>query len=313
MAAAWARDLADVEHAIPADFHGDAVRWVRLPKTPLRHRFVECGYPRGIGRRTILYSDRALLRKAAAAQRSRDVTAGVIAHISRCGSTMLAVCMSQVDDVVVLSEPPIVSALLERDDRRDPTLRSVLALYAERFGASRVVVKLLSRETAHLDRFRRRTGHPPAVVLFRDPVEVAVSNLQRPTLLDIKRLPEVAARAFGGSAAAIRRMSREQFCAWILTRYLRRLAAARVPGETAIVDYAQLDLGTICRLTESFLGPLLPAERARIGRALRFHSKRPAERYLSDSWIKRRAATPRLVAMLQEATRLYERLEPHGF
>lgn len=314
MTAAWAHHLADVDDAIPVGFHADAVRWLRLPERPSLYRFVECGIPRGMERPAFVYSGRALLRKAAAAHARRDVTAGVIAHISRSGSTMLAACMKEVRDVVVLSEPPIVSDLFDRDDRRDPPLRGVLALYAQRFGVSRVVVKLLSRQTKDLDRFLRRTGHPPAVVLFRHPVEVAVSNLLRPTLLDMKRNPEAAARGFGGSAAAIRRMSREQFCAWVVTGYLRQLVAAPARKATAMVDYARLDAGMICRLTESFLGPITPSERAGIAAALRVHAKRPSRRFRADSAIKRKAATPRLRAALEEAISLYEVLAArHGF
>jgi len=320
MTAVWARRLADLDDAIPIGFHASAVRWARLPETPSRHRFVECGIPRGIERPTFLYSDRALLRKAAAAHARRDVTAGVIAHISRSGSTMLAACMKEVRDVVVLSEPPIVADLLESDDRRGPALGSVLALYAQRFGVNRVVVKLLSKQTKHLGRFLRRTGHPPAVVLFRHPVEVAVSNLLRPALLDVKRNPEAAAREFGGSAAAIRRMSREQFCAWVLTGYLRSLVAVPARKATMMVDYARIDVEMICRLTESFLGPITSSERAGIAAALRFHAKRPSQRFQPDSAIKQREATPRLRAALKKAISLYEVLaarqrfpDAHGF
>jgi len=316
MASAWARDLGDVADAIPVCFDvGGIVRWIRLPDAP-PNRFFDCGVLRGVERPTILHSDRALLRKAAAAMPPRDVTAGVIAHISRSGSTMLAACMAEVRDVVVLSELPLISALLASDDRGDPALRRVLALYAQRFGVNRVVVKLLSKETVRLARFRRSTGFPPAVVLFRHPVEVAVSNLQRPTLLDAKRNPAAAARSFGGSAAAIRRMSREQFCAWILTGYLRRLVAAPPRKWATMIDYAELDAETICRLTESFLGPITPAERAAIAAVLRVHSKRPTQRFRDDSASKRNAATPRLLSALKEATSLYERLAAsrnHGF
>jgi hypothetical protein len=311
---AWARRLADVDDAIPIGVHANAVRWVRLPERPSPHRFVDCGIPRGIERPSYLFSDRVLLRRAVAAQPSRDVTAGVIAHISRSGSTMLAACMKEVRDVVVLAEAPIVTDLLDRDGRNDPPLRGVMALYAQRFGVSRVVVKLLSKQTKDLDRFRRRTGYPPAVVLFRHPVEVAVSNLLRPSLLDVKRNPEAAARDFGGRAAAIRRMSRERFCAWIITGYLRRLAAGPVRKSTAMVDYAHLDLEMICRLTESFLGPITPSERAGIAAALRFHAKRPSRRFRPDSAVKQRQATPRLRTALAEATALYEALAArHGF
>jgi hypothetical protein len=306
MTAAWARHLADLDGAIPVGFYGGAVRWVRLPEAASLHRLIECGIPRGIDRPTFLYSDRALLGKAAAGQASRGMTAGVIAHVSRCGSSMLAACMKEVRDVVVLSEPPIVSDLLERDDRRDPPLNHVLALYAQRFGVSRVVVKLLSKQTKDLDRFRCRTGNPRAVVLFRHPVEVAVSNLLRPTLLDVKRNPQAAARDFGGSAAAIRRMSREQFCAWVITRYFRRLVAAPVPQNAMMVDYAQLNVEMVCRLAESFLGPVTPSERMGIAAAFRFHAKRPSRRFRPDAAIKQKAATRRLRAALKEAISLYE-------
>ena len=157
---------------------------------------------------------------------------------------MLAACMKEVRDVVVLSEPPIVSDLLESDDRRDPALSSVLALYAQRFGVSRVVVKLLSKQTKHLGRFLRRTGHPPAVVLFRHPVEVAVSNLRRPALLDVKRNPEAAAHDFGGSAAAIRRMKRAVWLSWQIPTAIRPSAVSMVLGREQPLKYQPSNTGS---------------------------------------------------------------------
>ena len=267
--------LDDVAGAVPTAIRGDVVEWTRLSRSP--DRFVLGGI-----RGAVVRSDVALLRKAVRLHARSDAAACVIAQMSRCGSTLLAACMSEVRDVVVLSEVPIVSELI--DSR---LLRGVLGLYAQRFGVRRVVVKLSSIDTPRLARFRRHAGDPPAVLLFRDPVEVAVSNLLRPAQFMRER----------------RRGSPEQHCALVLTAYLRALLAQSKKA-AAVVDYAELDPLPI---VDALLGPLTPAERRRIAATARVDAKKGG-RFRPDSDRKQRQATPRLRAALAEAMALYERL-----
>ena len=310
MAVELARRLGDVAGAVPTALrfaHGaDVVEWTLLP--PAAQPFLLGGAIAGAESKQVIHSDVALLRAAVAAHAAEDVDVGVIAQMSRCGSTLLARCTGEVGNVVVLCETSIVTTLLESRERSHPTLRSVLALYAQRFGVRRAVVKLPSIDVAYLGRFLRKTGHPRAVALFRDPVEVAVSNLARPSFLYHRNnIPHLLPR-IGGKAAALRRMNEHDYIAFILGAYLRMMLAASKREATAVVDYANLDATMIVRLIEWLLGPVTPRERRRIAATSRIDAKRPWRKFRPDAKRKQREAPPALRAALSEATALYQRL-----
>ena len=311
MAVELARRLGDVAGAVPTALRFergvDIVDWTVLP--PAAQPFLLGGEVAGDESKRVIRSGVALLREAVAPHTAEHVTAGVIAQMSRCGSRLLARCAGEVGDVVVLSETPIVTTLLESRERSHPTLRSVLALYAQRFGVSRAVVKLPSIDIAYLGRFLRKTGHPRAVALFRDPVEVAVSNLLRPSFLFHRSNLRYLAPRIGGEAAALRRMNEHDSIAFILSAYLRMLLAASRREATAVVDYANLDAKIIVRLIEWLLGPVTPRERRRIAATSRIDAQRPWRRFRPDAKRKQREAPPALRAALSEATALYEQLK----
>ena len=265
-----------IDGAVPVAIRGGVVEWRTIGSS----RFLPGGMPMDGG--PIVRSDLALLRKAARAHAQSGAAACVIAHMSRCGSTLLAKCMSEVRDVVVLSEAPLVSALIG-----SRLLRGVLGLYAQRFGVRRVVVKLSSVDTLRLAQFRRNAGNPPAVLLFRDPVEVAVSNLLRPA----------------GFMRERGRTSPEAHCARVLGAYLRALLRASKTAAT-VADYMNLD---VMAIVDNILGPLTPAERRRIAAVMRRDVKNGGE-FRPDSEFKQRQATPQLHAALAEAKALYARL-----
>lgn len=302
---------ADVMGTVPVRIrvNGDVrvVDWLPLPPSASRRPFFAQAIRDCQETQVPVRTKIDVLRAAAADRAASRVAAGVIAHMSRCGSTLLSACMKEVDGVLILSEPPIVSALLRGGDADAPTLRGVLALYAEHFGCSRVVVKLPSVSSRHVVRYRRATGRQPAVLLFRDPVEVAISNLLRPggfMRLDVRD----AARVFGGDASRIARMSSAEYCAMAIHRYLLTLLREASRNDMIVVDYAELRGETIARIVESVLGPLTPEQCARIAAVSRMDAKDPSRSFEPDSERKQRQATPELRALLHESNELYRQL-----
>jgi hypothetical protein len=111
---------------------------------------------------------------------------GLIFHISRCGSTLLARLLATAAGTVVLNEPPFLNRLLADRDRgtlhQRALMRRMLATCrAEIFPtAGAVVVKTTSWNLLHgallVDAFPEATN----ILLTRDPVEVLVSLVEHP-------------------------------------------------------------------------------------------------------------------------------------
>ena len=112
----------------------------------------------------------------------------IIAHPSRCGSTLLARLAAARDDAVLLSEPGILQQLLTVDLAQplDQPVTQILrqivrALGRIRFGSERrYVLKLNSQTTRFLPAVRAAFPTTPIVWLQRQPAEIIQSNIRGP-------------------------------------------------------------------------------------------------------------------------------------
>jgi hypothetical protein len=317
MYGAFVASVDEVTAAVPTTIHVDGgrtlVEWLRLPSSVLGAPFLGRAITTFVRRPRVerLVSDFRLLEAVAIRHEGDARMDCVIAHMSRCGSTLLSSCMKQVGDVTVLSEPPIVYSLLQ--GRYEPRLlRGVLGRYAAHFGRPRLAVKLNSASTMYLRCFREAFPFAPAVLLVRNPVEVAVSNLREPSgFMRLRDDPEAASSFLGIPEAAIRGCNEAEYCALVLGAYLRAMLAEKSQPRTRIVDYAALDSESISRLIVSIFGPIRSAQHARIAKRSLLDAKNPKRRFEPDSDRKRALATPELRALLREAGGLYQELSEH--
>lgn len=116
---------------------------------------------------------------------------GYIFHISRCGSTLLANMLRAID-YVVFSEPPLPSSflvdVLVRPNAFDAAtveriVRSSILALGQGAGVKDegFFIKFFSGNILQLAAVRAATPGVPEIFMYRDPVEVVVSNLQHPT------------------------------------------------------------------------------------------------------------------------------------
>lgn len=116
-----------------------------------------------------------------------------IFHMSRCGSTLLANAMAANEQIVVMSEPPVISPLLRSlcTDKLgspilDPVLLQVLrnvicALGRRRRQAQQYyMVKFNSWNVLQAQAIQLAFPGVPCLFLYREPAEVMVSLLRRP-------------------------------------------------------------------------------------------------------------------------------------
>jgi hypothetical protein len=103
--------------------------------------------------------------------------AGVIAHVSRCGSTLAARAMALAPDTVAISEPPPVEDILAGGGSAEE-LRTLLDELAG--GAPRAVLKLDSWALHDLDVVRAALPDVPVALLVREPAAVLASHAALP-------------------------------------------------------------------------------------------------------------------------------------
>ena len=101
-----------------------------------------------------------------------------IFHISRCGSTLLTQLLSTLPQCIVMSEPPVIDAILRASPQPDVVLlrQMILALGQRRFGESHYVIKLDSWHLPHLSLLRSIFPDTPCWFLYRDPQAVLASH-----------------------------------------------------------------------------------------------------------------------------------------
>jgi len=235
---------------------------------------------------------------------------GFIFHVSGCGSTLLSKMLASVDHNLVLSQPTAISAaLLARPPAFDEAgkaelLRALIHALAQPRGAPKqhCLVKLLSWNVLHLRLFRAAYPHVPWVFLYREPVEVVISNVRaerefpspfgRFMWRDFQHDPEVAHALTRIPRDELAALSREQYCA----RTLANLLSAPIPhlhdGGLAI-NYRDLVSEQCLRAVLAHLGmSAADPEVATMLERTRYYSKDLGGRtpFVSDAAHKRRQA-----------------------
>jgi hypothetical protein len=173
---------------------------------------------------------------------------GLIFHMSRCGSTLLARMLRQIPGCVVVAEPAIVNSLLLADPAiiDEETQVRLLRLLIRAFGRRRFgderhyVVKSSSWNVRKLELFNRAFPDSPVVWLQRRPSEVMQSLLAHgPGWLRWRETPAVAASIFKIAAEEVPTLEPAALYARALAAMLHA-AQAVPPGMMPTIDYADL-------------------------------------------------------------------------
>ena len=189
----------------------------------------------------------AQLSITASSDHKAAMPAGMVFHLSRCGSTLVSRLMCTVPGVVVIAEPAPLNALLRLDaDRVDETaLVRLVRLLVRVLGRCRhgderqLVLKCTSWNIGRREVLAAAFPEAPWVWVQRDPVRVLASLFAEPPgWLGLQGRPHGAARLFGPDPAALPAMSCVEFAARVLGAILD--AATTDPGRRLLIDYADL-------------------------------------------------------------------------
>ncbi|MNV18978.1 hypothetical protein D3C71_1098190 [compost metagenome] len=209
--------------------------------------------------------------------------AGFIFHLSRCGSTLLSGCLSELDDAVVFSESPVLTevlvdpALSPRDKRA--LVQCLIDLKASLFPGRRVVVKWNAWDIFQWALLRDIYPAVPVVALLRDPVEILASH-HALAGRHMSGDPSLAcvAPVFSTSRAA----SVLDHRIGVLEGLLQAMGALQESPTLARIDYSQLH-GEAIRQVASMFGLRCPAEGwLRMEQRMQSNAKLPGTRFEPD-------------------------------
>ncbi len=238
---------------------------------------------------------------------------GFIFHMSRCGSTLAAHMLAALCDSIVFSELEPIDAIV-RLGRRLPEADAARALRAivTAFGRKRdgrerrFFVKLDCWHTLALPLFRRAFPDVPWVFLYRDPVEVLVSQMRQ---RGMQMVPQFLPPGFYGIDAA-ERINDEDYCARVLSVICRAVIDHHGSDGGLILNYRQLPQGIWTTVLQHFGILCSEAERLGMQRAAQRDAKSPTVPFAGDTEAKQRAATANVRrAAERHLSALYDRLE----
>jgi len=240
---------------------------------------------------------------------------GFIFHASRCGSTLLANTCRALGKSIVISEAPVVDKLISRffTDAQPQSAKEMLymaflraaigALGQRRRGDEQhYFVKFTCTSTLQLSRVRRIWPTVPFVFLYRDPIEIIVSNLKSlPEWMNPKSNPETASRIIGSSVVELDRISAEEFCARALGRFFAEAQANR-NSNLLCLNYDQLNAKTLVDAIRFFGIEPSHEELDTIQATSRLYSKDSTATHLfrSDIESKRALATESVIEMAKK-------------
>lgn len=284
--------------SVPAS-DGPAFDWAWFGEAPLSHPFYEDSVRRQAGRplNLLLHTRTRHAALIAGAEGADSLPiAGLILHMSRCGSTLLAQMLAAAPGTVVVSEPEPFDAVLQW--ARQPgvergeaiaTLRAIAAALGRRRApdARRVVFKLDAWHTLSLPLLREAFPGVPWLYLYRNPTEVLASQLREPGIHVVpgRLAPPVLALPDGD------RFEREEFCARVLAAVGEAILTHWRVGGGLLVNYEQLPDAGWSQVAAHFGLAGEPHLRAAMSRATKRDSKRPGAVFAPDSAAKLEAAS----------------------
>jgi hypothetical protein len=241
---------------------------------------------------------------------------GFIFHMSRCGSTLTAQMLARSPANIVVSEAAPIDAVAQlarlhpdfAGERGADLMRDMVSVFGQVRdpGSRRLFVKLDGWHALMLPLFRRAFPDTPWVFLYRDPLEVMVSQLRQ---RGSQMVPQFVPPSFYGIDLPTG-VPDEDYCAQVLAATCEGALSGASLGGGLMVNYHDLPGALFTRILPHFGVAPDQAEADRMAQAARFDAKSPGSAFTPDSAEKRAEAKPALAEIC--ARRLadsYRRLE----
>jgi hypothetical protein len=250
---------------------------------------------------------------------------GLIFHASRTGSTLITQMLSRSPRLCVLSEPPIVEALLQAGPAQSPEQRATLARRVKAALAHLArrksdlqygwVLKLESQHVLELPLFEQCYPGLPWIFLFRAPAEILRSQQRERGRQMVPGM--ISAERLGLEPSAIDPSRMDAYCALLIEQTFQAALTGLTTGRGRAVHYRELPEYAWRELDVCFGLDLQEAEVTAMRERCLDHAKHPGQRFGGKSR-QRQHAESELVAseplqavpeaLRQRLALLYERL-----
>jgi hypothetical protein len=223
---------------------------------------------------------------------------GLIFHMSRCGSTLVSQMLAALPSNIVVSEANPIDTVLQApywrpdagEDRQARWLAAAVgALGQKRCGdEQRYFLKLDCWHTLALPLFRRAFPAVPWVFLYRDPVEVMVSQVRMP---GTQMLPQRIGPNLYGIERSYGPGAEEDYYARVLGKVCEPVLRHYGDGGGLLVNYRELPQALFTAILPHFGVACGEADRAAMAEAARFDAKTPGMAFAADSEAKQHKAS----------------------
>ena len=243
---------------------------------------------------------------------------GFIFHMSRCGSTLVAQMLGALPRSIVISEAGPVDSVL-RSNFSDPTLTDdrraawlewmVSAMGQPRSGEEKdLFIKFDCWHTIDLDFIHRVFPDVPWIFLYRNPVEVMVSQFKKKSAHIIPGI--IGPGFFGLGPTAALDIPPEEYTAIILARICEAALRHRGRGRSMFINYTRLPEAVWTTVLDFFHVDYTPDDLAALRKAAKFNAKNPTLHFEEDSETKNQQASERLIQATERwLAPVYEQLQ----
>jgi hypothetical protein len=243
---------------------------------------------------------------------------GFIFHMSRCGSTLVSQMLATSQSNVVVSEAPAIDWILNSHHSPNPPsrelrihwLRGLLSAMAQRrLGCeSRFFVKFDSWHVLELPLILDAFPNVPWIFLYRDPVEVMVSQHR---IRGTQMIPGIMnPLVFGIEPALSDEMDLDRYCARVLAKTCDAALQHLELSRGLLVNFSELPDVALGPLDRFFGAQFSPDEMQAMEAATHADAKNPGQKHERDAAAKQREATEAMRALAAEwISGPYERLE----
>lgn len=251
-------------------------------------------------------------------QRSAIKPTGFIFHMSRCGSTLISQMLAALSQNIVISEALPISKILQAnfinpqitDEKRIIWLRWMIDAFAQQRNADErhFFVKFDSWNTLDLDLIERAFPNVPWIFLYRNPLEVLVSQMRQ---RGSQMIPGAIGHVLPGlTLTDVLQMSPEDYCARILARFCESALEYCQSPNAFFVNYNQLPNAATSTILKHFRVDYETKDIEIMKRAAKFDAKTPRLNFVSDTESKKSEASEVAHQAVEKwVNLLYEQLE----
>ena len=243
---------------------------------------------------------------------------GFIYHMSRCGSTLVAQMLAALPDSLVISEAGPIDAVLQAnrknplvtDKQRSDWLRWMIGALGRRADrkTKSFFVKLDCWQTVEMDLIRQAFPATPWIFVYRNPVEVMVSQFRQPAYWTLPGTLDPA--RFGIDPLSVLQLPREQFCGRVLQATLRAALDHHEKDGGFLVAYPNLP-EVVWNSVGKVFGITFSTEELELMKsASELDAKNPYYAFVPDSNVKQKEASEAIRTVCGEMLNpLYQQLE----